>query len=649
MPTPIPYPRILVMTALVCLPLIAAAQHHHAAELEKVPLRARQERTATQASSWFDVQYYKLDLAIAVNPNGLSGAVTVTGKCLQNNASVLSLDLANVMTIDSVLLNGTAAFFVQRSSWFDVTLDRPYLPGEQITLIIHYRGTPVPTGFGSFTFSSHNGSPWVFSLSEPYGSMDWWPCRNTPSDKADSADIIITCDSVYKVGSQGLLISAADAGNGKRRYHWKTRYPIAPYLISVAMAQYEQWSDYYRYSPTDSLEVLNYILPDHAADARPKLAKTIGMLAHFSALFGPYPFLKEKYGHAEFTGGGMEHQTMTSLGRFDEDIVAHELAHQWFGDMITCRTWSDLWLNEGFAQYSTGLYFEREYGTERFRQYMAPLLSAASSAAGRLGRPDTTNPGALFNFALMYAKGAAVLHMLRRVMGDAHFFQALRAYAGSTALQYSTATTADLRTICQNVSGKDLGPFFDQWLYGENVPTYIVRWEWSGAGDSAAVLVTIEQQAGRTIPAVFTMPLDLRIRAAGKETTVTVQNSLPVQSYRIPFASEPHIVVLDPDGWLLKRSIDGNDRSPDGFRLEQNFPNPFSTHTTIRYHLSRQADVKLTIYDILGREVETLVNGRQEAGVYEVKWVPQRLGSGPYYIVYRAESIYKSIPMLIIN
>lgn len=628
----LPY-RPGTLLALLLLISGAFAQTRSIAEIagiEQKRAAGRLQQPASEASPWFDASYYKLDLTLTVQPNHLSGIVTVAGRTRQNNVTALTLDLAHSLTIDSVIINGSPAFFVQRTNSFEVTLDRTYHTNEIITLHVHYNGTPVPSGFGSFIYMQHNGTPWFYSLSEPHGASDWWPCRNSVSDKADSADIIITCDSLFIVGSQGRLVSRTDAGNGRKRTHWSERYPVAPYLISITGTDYTQFSHYYKYSPTDSLEILNYVLPEHAAAAKEGLAKTPGMLAVFEPMFGPYPFRKEKYGHCEFTGGGMEHQTMTSLGRWDEGVVSHELAHQWFGDMITCRTWSDLWLNEGFAEYATGLYYERQYGTTQYWNYMTPLLRAAEGATGILGAPDTTQPNALFTFNRTYAKGAVVLHMLRHLLGDTIFFRSLRSYATDPALQYSTAVTMDFWTHCEMVSGRDLGPFFAQWVYGEGVPTYETSWHWHSETTPPSLSIIIKQPAGRTTPAVYSMPLDIRIATMERETTITVLNDAAEQTVTIPLKSKPLTVTLDPEGWVLKKVVDGNAQLPTEFALLQNYPNPFNAGTTIRYMLPSRSEVTLRIYDILGREVATLVRGRQEAGTYEVKWVPEGVGSGVF-------------------
>ena len=293
--------------------------------------------TETAASTWFDVTYYRLALEIFPQSKSLKGKVTIAGIC-RDSASTLTLDLVNTMHVDSVLVDGQVRPFIQYNDWFDISLARFYKTGDVLSVDIFYKGNPVATGLGSFVFDSHAGAPWAHSLSEPYGAKDWWPCKNDPSDKADSADIIITCDSTLKAGSEGTLVSVANNGNGTSTYHWKERYPIASYLISVAITNYVQFSNWFRYSAADSMEVLNYVLPEHDSTALQSLPRVVNILSIYSNLFGLYPFIKEKYGHAEISGGSsMEHQTMTSLTSFNEDVLSHELAHQWFGDMITCR------------------------------------------------------------------------------------------------------------------------------------------------------------------------------------------------------------------------------------------------------------------------------------------------------------------------
>ncbi len=601
------------------------ATHQH----EKSEIHSRITQSSSGASNWFDVTYYRISLDIQPAINHIVGSVMINGICRQQNAVVLTLDLAGTMQVDSVYVNGSYKGVQQKSQSFDIQLGQPVQSGEALSVLVYYHGTPIATGFGSFVFNQQAGQPWVYSLSEPYGASDWWPCKNIVSDKADSLDVIVTADSIFKVGSQGILDSVVHNGKGRSTHYWRSRYPISTYLVSVAVTAYAQFSDWYTYSATDSMEVLNYVLPSSLQTAREVLPKTIDMLKIFAPLFGEYPFIKEKYGHAQFTGGGMEHQTMTSLGRFDEDIVAHELAHQWFGNMITCRTWSDLWLNEGFAHYATALYRERKHGSVSFQEFMNYQMDRATFATGILGGPDTTVLASLFNYDRTYAKGASVLHMLRKVMGDSLFFLAVYRYAGDPALKYATASTNDFQTICETAAQKDLNYFFQQWIRGSGIPTYEISWQWK-PGDTAMVLIDLRQPEGRSNPEFFTMPLDVNIRSAERETTVTIFNNQRVQTFSIPWSVPPVSVHLDPDRWMLKKVIAAGGQTPSGYVLKQNFPNPFNGGTTIQYSIPAASTVTVTIFDILGRSVATLVDEKQDPGSYEYRWNPSALSSGLY-------------------
>lgn len=622
-----------ILLAFLLSTYSALSQFHPYPVVEKDRFSSFQKHAASSASGWFDVTHYMLDLAITTQPNYLKGDVKIAGVCKRDSSSSLTLDLTNTMRVDSVRVNGQKVTYAQAAGALNIALLPAAALGSSLSVEIFYRGIPVPTGFGSFVFDSHLGVPWIYSLSEPFGARDWWPCKDDPSDKADSADIIVTCDSTFKVGSQGKLVSAVNHGDGTTTYHWQEQYPIASYLISLAISNYAQFSNWFRYSPTDSMEVLNYVLPEHYSKATVVLPRVVDMLSIYSELFGLYPFINEKYGHAEFAGGGMEHQTMTSIGIFEEDVVAHELAHQWFGDMITCRSWADLWLNEGFAQYCTALYRERKYGSVSYWDYMDKQVHAAASASGSVGVPDTITPGSLFNSALIYSKGAAVLHMLRHLVGDTLFFRALRAYANDPLLKYSTASSVDLQRVFENASGKSLSYFFREWLYGVGFPDYEYSWEWKPGGDSSSLTIVIQQPITQQRPTFFTMPIDVHISSEGRDTLVTLFNDAQVQTFTLRYPSKPTAVMLDPQGWILKQTFLLSSLPPSGYVLEQNYPNPFNAGTKIKYELPRSSYVTLKIYDVLGREVTTLVDGRQNPGIYVYQWTPLSNSSGVY--IYR--------------
>lgn len=639
--------RVGTLTFLIVISLVAAAQE----SFERTALRkgemlrfaALAQAAGNPQDSTFDVTFYRLELTVTTSPPFLHGHVTAGAVARVPAPASIRFDLADTLTVDSVHAGGLAAPFAHANGELIVTLTTVPAAGEPITIDVWYGGLPAETGFGSFVFSSHGGVPWVWSLSQPYGARDWWPCKDHPADKADSVDIIVTCDSSFRVGSNGRLASVTDNTDGTRTWRWEERYPIATYLVSIALTNYAAFSNWFRYAPDDSLEVLNYVTPEHLNDGLQRLPLTVDMLHVFSQMFGLYPFIREKYGHAEFgRGGAMEHQTMTSATylAFAEYVVAHELAHQWFGNLITCAGWRHLWLNEGFATYCEALWFEARSGRTGYVDDMMPKLATAKTATGTLLVQDTSRVATLFDHALVYDKGASVLHMLRRVLGDSLFFASLRTYASDPRLRFATAVTEDFQQICEQVGGRELDWFFSQWISGESYPRY--AYSWTAEPDSAGwiVRVRIEQTTGTTQPAFFTMPIDLRVTAAGEDTTITVFHTASGQEFLFSVPAPPTAVELDPDHWILRDvsiiSSAGEDPGPpaDRHALLPGYPNPFNGAATISYRIARSAGepapVALMVYDVLGRLVATLVNEPQPPGVYSVPFDGTGLPTGLY-------------------
>ncbi|HAL55297.1 MAG TPA: peptidase M1 [Bacteroidetes bacterium] len=588
-------------------------------ELSRHSARAHLTKSLTPGQEGFDVTYYKLDLRLSTSPspNSLSGSVTMAARSVVDNLSSITLDLMSSMTVDSVILGTTKLGFSQQTSSVTISLGRTIARGEVFSVRVFYRGLPGSSGFGSFAFSTTSGAPWVWTLSEPYGAKDWWPCKDHPTDKADSVDVWITCSASFKVGSQGKLIAVIDNGDGTRTHRWQHRFPISTYLVSIAVANYSEVSQWYRYSAVDSMIVLNYALPAQLATATSTLPLTIDMLRIFSDLYGLYPFVSEKYGHSQFGWlGGMEHQTMTSLGGFSEDLIAHELAHQWFGDMITCRTWPDIWLNEGFASYSVALYREKKYAPSSYWTVMNYEMSRARLAVGTIHVRDTSTTTRLFDGRLVYAKGATVLHMLRRVVGDSTFFRALKQYALDPRFKYKTASTGDLRSVFEAVSGKNLGYFFDEWIFGESYPRYRFEWGSRSNGAGFTVRITISQTPTTSNPAFFVMPIDFKLTGSGLDTTITLFNDTQNQAFAFNLSKQPTGVQLDPANWILKDAqgfmvnVEDQGRIPTEFSLGQNYPNPFNGSTVIPFELPQSSLIRLEAFDVLGKRVQTIVDDR---------------------------------------
>jgi len=487
------YKLILIkLIILLCFPLIIYGQdiHKEIREMERARFLRMQEAFSSQFSKTdqadFDVNYYQINLNIDPTAEIISGNVTTKATSNISGLSEITLDFFDNMNVDSVVSEGDTLNFTHSDNKLVITLAGVYDPGASFSVTVYYSGHPLTAGgFKSFDFGQHQGFPMISALSQPFGSPAWWPCKDDPNDKADSVDIIITVPDTFVVASNGKLISETVNADSTKTFFWAERYPISNYLVSLAITNYEVFSDYYKYSDTDSMEVVYYVYPEHLAEAEEDFNITVDAIQYFSSIIGEYPFIDEKYGMAEFTwGGAMEHQTCTSYGqglisgnhRYDSYLV-HELAHQWFGDLVTMKRWSHIWLNEGFASYSEALWFGHVGGEQAYFDYMNEFDQGLFPTSVFVY--DSTNIGELFS-RTVYDKGAWVLHMLRHVMGDSAFFDALINYKDVFA--FGTATTEDFRDVCEVEYGHDLNWFFDQWVYGRYRPSYEFVWSDSIAG-----------------------------------------------------------------------------------------------------------------------------------------------------------------------
>jgi len=531
--------------------LLAEMKQKRLNNLRKLGKRIRTEGTLDQ--SHYDAKYYRLDLNFNDTTEIISGSVYMYAQALVDGFINLELNFFDnpQMYVDSVKTGNTSLSF----NWYDdlirITLDRPYNQ-EPFDVIVYYHGHPLEGGLQSFDWGYHGSPsmPIMCTLSEPYFAQAWWPCKDLPRDKADSADINITLRSDLYVASNGLLREIIDNGTTKT-YKWHEKYPITTYLISIAATNYTIFSNwYYPVSKNvDSMEVIYYVYPERLSDAEALYPITPTMIEFFADTFGQYPFLEEKYGMAHFTwGGAMEHQTNTSMSSswYSEWVIAHELAHQWWGDYITCHNWHHIWLNEGFASYCEALWAGHVYGESYYHTYMGYMKYLGG---GTIFVEDTTNAWNIFDI-IVYDKGAWVVHMLRHVVEDSTFFDILRAYYSEYA--HGAAQTEDFRDLCEEVSGMNLDYFFDEWIYGTYYPRYRYSWiyEYLGSGYYDVYLHLDQYQTSP--PTHFTMPVDITITAGGEDTTFVVFNDPRHKDFQCRVSGFPSNLQVDKDQWILR-------------------------------------------------------------------------------------------------
>ena len=577
--------------------------------------KARQSSVANYQSglaypgdATIDVTYYGLDLRLTHTPAYLNGAATITLKANSANLNRFFLDAKPQLKIDSVKSAGQKLAFTRETERVQITAPQPLSLGQALTLTVYYQGNPASlNGFGSFSFATHGptNAPVIWSLSEPYGASDWFPSKDTPADKADSSAVAITANRQFVSVSNGKLVSMTENRDSTRTYRWRNSYPIAQYLISLAMTNYEQYDTPFTYNG-QTMPVNHFVYPETLPTIRTNLDLTPGMLRIFSDLFGPYPFLREKYGHAQFGwGGGMEHQTVSSMGAWNTGIIAHELAHQWFGDKITCRDWQNIWLNEGFATYSEALYAGAASGPAAYTAMINTFMTRAKLASGTLYVQNISSVDNIFNSNRTYSKGATVLHMLRGILGDDLFFRAMKTYVASPSVAYGTAVTEDFQAIMEQVSGRKLDYFFQEWVYGQSFPTYRLSWQDNSTASKPGIQVRL-QQATNTNPVSFTMPMQMRVQSAAGDTLVTVFNDQADQTFMLPAKGQPTGIIIDPNNLILK-TVSSTTATVTATEELANptltvFPNPASDQLSIRFTSSQTGFTVINLYSILGQE-----------------------------------------------
>ncbi len=542
---------------------------------------------ANENTTNYDLKYHRLEFTVdPSNPQPyIEGTVTSYWIATEEMNSI-TFDMVNSLDVISVTQRGNNLSFTQNTS--ELVIDLPVTQGVNVldSLTIQYAGSPGNSGFDSFVRSTHNGVPVIWTLSEPYGARDWWPCKQDLIDKIDSVDIYITYPAVingqnFKAASNGLLVSET-VNAGMKTSHWRHNYPIPAYLIAIAVTNYSVYNDY-AYEGTDSeFPITNYVFPENLSYAQGATPITADYIELFGDLFEMYPYSEEKYGHAQFGwGGGMEHTTMTFMGGFSNGLIAHELAHQWFGDKVTCGSWHDIWLNEGFATYLTGLTVEHFEGNTAFVSWRDSKISNITSEnGGSVYCTDTTNIWRIFNGRLSYNKGSMVLHMLRYKLGDEDFYQALRNYLADPQLSYGYARTEDLKQHLEAQSGLDLDEFFDDWYMGEGYPSYQIHWNQTGNN----VQIKINQTQSHPSVSYFEMPVPIVLYGTGdEELELRLENTYDGQIFNQTVDFTVAQVAFDPQKHLISKNNTVTIGAVEASipRIEP-LPNPISGQVTIR-------------------------------------------------------------------
>jgi aminopeptidase N len=556
----------------------------------------------------YDVTYHKLEFTVDPAIYFITGQVTTTYTALENMSSI-TFDMANELTVTSVTKNGMPLPFSESgNNELIITLPSSQQIGTSASIKINYSGVPPVNGFDSFAAQTHNGTPVLWTLSEPYGARDWWPCKQDLNDKINTIDVYITAPSQYVSVSNGVEPEAPVINGNQKTTHFRHNYPIPAYLICMAVTNYDVYTQLPNAAtPTVTYPIVNYIYPEtNSLSVQNQLAQTPLILDYFSTLFETYPYSNEKYGHAQFGwGGGMEHTTVSFMQNFSRGLIAHEMAHQWFGDKITCGTWKDIWLNEGFATYLASLVIENFDGQAAFitdKTNMITNITSSLNGAVYLTDAQALDVNRIFSSRLSYNKGAMVLNMLRFKLSDAIFFQGIKNYLADVNLAYKYAITSNLQTHLEAVYGSSLTEFFNDWVYNQGYPIYNITVQNTTPGQAR---ITVAQTTSHTSVPFFEMPVPIRLTGAGGLTLdVVVDNTFDGQDFTVSVPFTVTGVLFDPKKDIISKSSTATLETFD-FNFDQSiqiYPNPSSKTLSIEFPEGIEIE-SAVFYSVIGQKI----------------------------------------------
>lgn len=543
---------------------------------------------------------YFLNLHLQLNPftNYIKGEAVIYFET-QSTGDTLALYLHDNLDVAEVKFHNTILSILRPGGHLMVIpLGEILQTGKKDSLYVRYEGiSGTIVGQKGVYTATYNGKPYLWTLSEPYGSPTWWPSKLNLDDKIDSLLITISHPAVFRSAANGMRIKEIRTDSVATTV-WKHRYPIVPYLIGVAVGIYAEYEENIE-TPAGNIKVLNFAYPEDSASVRAETNALAPVYRLYDSLFGPYPFINERYGHLQCPmGGGMEHQTLTFAGLFNHHILSHELAHSWFGNKVTTGSWKDIWLNEGFATYATGLTYQYLFNGVYWEPWKRETIAAVClQPGGSVYVDDTTSVNRIFDARLSYHKAALLLHMIRWIIGDTAFFDALRTYLGYPGLSYGFARTDDLISILEEISGKNLSGFMNQWFYGEGYPMYTLKWGMSAAD---TLRITLYQQTSHPSVSFFDIPVEIIARKAQKDTLITLYPSYNGQAFNIPIRFTPDSLLFDPRLRIISagNQILGIENTGSVTPNIEIYPNPARSYTLVGGEAKTAA---IAVYDNAGR------------------------------------------------
>lgn len=556
----------------------------------------------SKAGSNYNVIKQRLDIEVDPSKYFIEGQVETTVRVTVATAELV-FDCSDSLKVDSIWYKGSLwTNYEIGDDRLRIDLGELVSEGRELSLTIHYHGIPV-AGRSFVADTTKTGKPVMWTLSEPYGAKDWWPCKQDLLDKIDTLVFSITVPDQYTAVANGVQLGRQQLNLNRKKFTYRHNYPIVTYLVAFAVADYAFFEEEVSLS-NGKLPFINYVYPEDSAQARQDMRDFEKTIQLFDTLFTPYPFMDEHYGHAQFTwGGGMEHQTMSFMFHFRHSLVAHELAHQWFGNLITCGSWQDLWLNEGFATYLDGLTYDYLFNEDRWVGWKQDQMRVITeSGVGSVFIPDTSDVARMFDQRLTYRKGAYLLHMLRGQMGDKAFYNAIRSYLKDEKLYYGFAKTEDLIWHFKKLAPEDMDidEFFEDWYYRQGWPIYNI--EYYQDEKNMVYIVLGQDQSYVWEGTFFDMKIPIQLVTDQSDTTVWLPHSFDGQQYQVQLEYPLRAFIFDPELWILRGegSVTKVDykHSTVSYKLA---PNPANDVVRVYYSDPIVPGVEVEVYDIYGR------------------------------------------------
>ena len=623
--------NISIILLLLCISYSLHSQRTYNCEANKVSYSEKHiiSKPINNLENNYDVKFYKIDLNVSNTSTFISGSVTINAVVQNNILDTIVFELINSLTVDSLFVNGINYNFIHNDDEIIIKLQSPLFIGLLFSTKIYYHGTSTGSGISNASFLN---IPVTWTLSESFHFKDWAPCKQSLNDKVDSVYIFITTDSGLKVGSNGLLKSVVNLPGNKVRYEWKSFYPIDYYLISFTVGNYHEYNIYaHPYGIQDSILIQNYLLNNPLCLSYYKqiIDSTRYFIELLSSKYGMYPFKNEKYGHCMAPiGGGMEHQTMTTLDAFDFELIIHELGHMWFGNYVTCGTWQDIWINEGFATYTYYIGSQNLQTQCKADYWMSDIhndIMSKPDGSVYLSFEEAANENRIFDERLSYEKGAAIIHQIRfELNSDILFFKVLKNFLA--LYKNKTATGADFKQVLETTSGINFDDFFNQWYYGEGYPIYNIIWNQQ---NDSLILKSI-QTTSTTITPLFKMSMEYKLCYAGGDTTIRIYQNSNTQVFKVFVPHKITGIVVDPNNWVLNKIgsvTQGINENIYDDLLISCYPNPFVDNIFLEFLDNKYNHtiklIKITgniIFEISTNDKSIDINTRDIAkGIYFLK------------------------------